>query len=500
MFTNMEKWAEIRRRVLVEGQSRRSVCQEHGLHWKTLEKILTHTEPPGYRKSKARTKQKIGPFLGIIEEMLRGDREVHPQQHHTAKRVFDRLRKEYGYTGGATIVKDAVRAWRRTRAEVFVPLSHPPGEAQVDFGSADVILGGLLTKVALFVMTLPYSDAIFCCVFPRECTESFLEGHRRAFEFFGGVPKRISYDNSRIAVKRVLGARQRELTREFLRLQSHYLFKHHFCLVRRANEKGHVETLLGFARRNFLVPVPRTDSLNDLNARLEADCRQDMERTLRGKAGTKTQLLDEERAQFLSLPAESFEARCVRTAKSNSLSLVRFDRNDYSVPTAYAHHDLTVVGGIEQVRILFTHQVIATHARRWDKHRISFDPVHYLALLERRPGALDVARPLENWQLPECFGVLRRRLENQWEDRGTREFVKVLRLLESATMTQLADAIEYALSIGATDQDAVRLILEHRREKPVALFNLEGRPHLAAVQVRAPDLHAYRGLLIGGAA
>ena len=248
------------------------------------------------------------------------------------------------------------------------------------------------------------------------------------------------------------------------------------------------------------MPVPRTDSLTALNARLEADCRQDLERTLRGKAGTKTQLLGEEQARFLSLPAESFEARHVRTAQANSLSLVRFDRNDYSVPTAYAHHELTVVGGIEQVRILFTHQVIATHPRHWDSQRITFDPVHYLALLERRPGALDVARPLENWQLPACFGILRRRLENQWEDRGTREFIKVLRLLESATMTQLADAVESALSIGTTDYDAVRLILEHRREKPVALFNLEGRPHLAAVQVRAPDLHAYRGLLIGGAA
>ena len=137
---------------------------------------------------------------------------------------------------------------------VFVPLAHPPGEAQVDFGHAEITLDGVPAKAALFVMTLPYSDALFCCAFPRECTEAFLEGHRRAFDFFGGVPRRISYDNSKIAVAKITGSRAREVTREFQRLRSHFLFEPHFCLVRRANEKGHVENLVGYARRNFLVP------------------------------------------------------------------------------------------------------------------------------------------------------------------------------------------------------------------------------------------------------
>ena len=145
---------------------------------------------------------------------------------------------------------------------------HPPGEAQVDFGEATVKLADEPTKVALFVMTLPYSGAIFIQAFPRECTETFLEGHRRAFEYFGGVPRRISYDNSAIAVIEVLTGRERKLTREFLRLQSHYLFQEHFCLVRRANEKGHVERLLGCARKNFLVPVPQVASLAALNVAL----------------------------------------------------------------------------------------------------------------------------------------------------------------------------------------------------------------------------------------
>jgi len=495
----MEKWTEIRRRVLVDQQSKRSVCREFDIHWDTLTKILEHGEPPGYRQCQPRSKRKIGPFLGIIEEILRQDREAPRKQRHTKRRLFERLKREYGYPGGYTAVKEAVRVWARRHREVFMPLSHPPGEAQVDFGQARIIQDGREMAVAMFVMTLPYSDAIFICVYPRECTEAFIDGHCRAFAFFGGVPRRISYDNTKIAVKRVMSSRRRELTDEFLRLQSHYLFAHHFCLVARANEKGHVETLLGYGRRNFLVPVPRVDSIETLNARLEADCRADLERTLWGKTGTKAQRLVEEQGRFLPLPAEAFEARRVQTATANSLSLVRFDRNNYSVPTAYAYHRLTVIGGIDRVRILFVDQVVATHKRCWDHQRVTFDPVHYLALLERKPGALDVARPLEDWPLPVCFGVLRRRLENELDGQGTREFIRILRLLESATLRRLTDAVEHALSIGATDYEAVRLILEHRRERPARLFSLDGRPHLAAVQVQPPDLHVYRGLMVGGA-
>ena len=495
----MDQWTEIRRRVLLNKQSKRSVCREFRIHWDTLVKMLEHAEPPGYRERQPRHTPKIGPFLGIIDEILRQDRQVHRKQRHTKKRIFERLKKEHSYAGGYTAVKEAVWAWERRHREVFVPLSHPPGEAQADFGQARIIYDGEEITVAMFVMTLPFWVAIFVCVYPRECTEAFLDGHRRAFAFFGGVPKRISYDNSRIAVKRIMCGRQRDLTDAFLRLQSHYLFAHHFCLVRRANEKGHVENLVGYARRNFMVPLPRVSSIEELNIRLEDDCRQDLQRTLRGKDDTKAQLLEQEWEHFLSLPAETFEARRVETPTANSLSLARIDRNDYSVPTAYAYHKLTAIGSIEQVRILFTDEVVATHQRCWDHHRVIFDPVHYLALLERKPGALDVARPLEDWQLPDCFNVLRRRLENERDGDGTREYIKVLRLLESATIRQVADAVAYALSIGTINGDAIQLILEHRREQPCPLFQLDGRPHLAGVHVDSPDLYAYDELLVGGA-
>ena len=309
MYTDMENWAEIRRRVLVDGLSKRAACREYDLHWDTLTKILSHAEPPGYRRTAPRPRPKLDPFLGVIHQILEGDKKAPRKQRHTAIRIFQRLRDEHGYRGGLTVVKEAVAAWRLRSAEVFVPLAHPPGEAQVDFGEAEVTLDGRPAKVAVFVMTLPYSDALFCCAFPRECTEAFLEGHARAFAFFGGVPRRISYDNLKIAVAKVLGGRDRKLTAEFLRLKSHHLFESHFCRVRRPNEKGHVETLVGYARRTFLVPVPAVHGgLEPLNADLEARCRDDLRRKLWGKPTIKADRLDEERPALLPLPSEAFVA------------------------------------------------------------------------------------------------------------------------------------------------------------------------------------------------
>jgi len=494
----MEFWTEVRRRVLTGQLSKRATCRQFGLSWHTLAKILAHEEPPGYRHKAPRHKPKLEPFLPIIHEILRQDVQAPKKQRHTAWRILERLRAEHGFTGGYTIVKEAVRAWKQTHREVFLPLTHPPGEAQVDFGEAIIKLAGQPTKVALFVMTLPYSGAIFVRVFPRECTETFLEGHRQAFSFFGGVARRISYDNSAIAVIEVLKGRQRKLTREFLRLQSHYLFQEHFCLVRRANEKGHVERLLGYARRNFLVPVPEVTSLAALNEVLAERCRADLEHRTRGCPGTKGELLVDDQAAFLLLPKQPFEARRIEQVSADSQSLVRFDTNSYSVPVKYAHRKITVVATVDEVRLVYEDRLVARHPRCWQREQYLFEPVHYLALLERKPGGFDHARPLEHWQLPACFGLLRRRLEAEQGGPGTRAFIRVLRLLESFTLAQLTDAVEYALDIDVIDPDSIRVIVEYRSQTPVELFSLDGRPELARVRVETTDVSAYQSLLTEG--
>ena len=395
MYANMEQWTEIRRQVLVEGLSKRQACQDYQVNWKTLQKVLGHAEPPGYRRRKPVRRPIIEPVLPLIEQILQDDTKAPKKQRHTAKRIWERLRDEYGFPGGQSSIRAVVREMKATRKEVFLPLSHPPGEAQVDFGFAKVVVAGIETDVAVFVMSLPYSDAVYCQVFPRECTETFQEGHARAFAFFGGVPRRITYDNAKTTVTKIVTSRDRTLTHEFLRLKSYYLFESHFCLVRRPNEKGHVERLVEYARSNFLVPVPLVDSLETLNEQLAERCRRHQERSVRGKSGTVSTLLVEERAKMLPLPAGPFEARRVEDGTADSLSLVRFDTNSYSVPTKYAHRKVMVVATVKEVRLVFEDRLVARHPRGWGRERDSFDPVHYLALLERKPGGFDVARPRE---------------------------------------------------------------------------------------------------------
>jgi hypothetical protein len=369
----------------------------------------------------------------------------------------------------------------------------------VDFGEALVNLNGKLRKAHFFVMALPHSDASFVMAFERECTETFWEGHVQAFGFFGGVAKRISYDNTKIAVARIIGGgKDRRLTRGFCQLKSHYLFDHHFCRPARGNEKGVVEGQVKFTRLNFFVPVPQVRDFTELNARLRQQCVDDRERRLRGQAGTKAELLQGDQAAFLSLPVTAFAACKQMSTTASSLSLVRFDTNDYSVPVRWAHHPVVAKGYWQEVRIYAQGQEVAQHGRIWEKEQVRFEPLHYLALLERKPGALDHARPLAGWTLAECFGILRRRLEAQREGEGTREYIRVLRLLEKHSMPDLRSAVEKALAVGAVTRDGIAQFLFPREDWRFTVFSLDGHPHLRTVHIAPPDIQSYRELL-GGA-
>ena len=494
----MQQWSEIRRRVLVEGVSQRQIIRETGMHWETLQKILQHSEPPGYRQRQKRPSKKLGPYRPKIELILQEDQALPRKQRHTAKRIWERLQDE-GFTGGYTIVKDAVRELTQRRQEVFVPLIHRPGEAQVDFGEAVVMINGKRRKVAFLVMALPYSDADFVMAFERECTETFWEGHVQGFEFFGGVPWRITYDNTKIAVAQIIGgSKERRLTRGFCQLKSHYLFDHHFCQVRRGNEKGVVEGRVKYTRLNSFVPIPQVRDFVELNAHLRQRCVEDRQRRLRGQAAAKELLLLEDQKAFLPLPVTPFAACRQVSTTVNSLSLVRFDCNDYSVPVQWAHQSVVVKGYWQEVVLYAQSQEIARHRRIWEKEQVRFEPLHYLALLEKKPGALDHARPLADWNLPECFSVLRRRLENERAGDGTREYIKVLRLLEKYSLPKLRCGVEQALAVGAISRDAIVQFLFPRQDWRLTSFSLDGHPHLRHVRIAPPEIGAYRQLLAVG--
>lgn len=491
----MELWNKIRMQVEREGLSIREVQRQTGLHFKTIKKILANPAPLSF-ECPERPKPKIGPFLERISGILSADKTMHKKQRHTAKKIFEVIRGE-GYDGGYTAVKDVVRELKRTSQEVFVPLIHRPGEAQMDFGEALVKMNGLLRKVMFFAMVLPFSDAMFIVAYARECTETFQDGHVRAFRFFGGVPIRISYDNARTSVSQIIGTYARKLTDGFLQLQSHYLFKEHFCRVRRANEKGVVEGVVKFARLNYFVPVPEVADFDELNAFLETRCREDLARTLRGRNIPKEELLKEDQEAFLPLPATPFDACKKASTTADRLSLVRFDCNDYSVPVRCAHHTVVLKGYTEKVRIFRKDILIAEHMRIWEKEAIAFDPIHYLELLERKPGALDHAKPLHDWDLPESFTHVRKRLEDEGRAEGTREFIRILRLLEKHPVDKVSAAIDKSLRLRRCNRDVVANYLYPDEPFSPPTFRLEGHEHLQGIVVQAPDLSAYQSLMGG---
>src|SRR5271156_945909 len=317
------------------GRSQRAAAREFGLAREPVRKMLEYPAPPGYQRQKPVRRPKLGPWQGAIDAILDEDKSRPRRQRHTAKRIFERLREEHGYTGGYTIVKDYVRQAKISVREMFVPLSHAPGEAQADFGEALVVVAGVEREAHYLAFDLPHSDDCFVVAFPAETTEAFLEGHVRAFAYFGGVPTRILYDNTTLAVAKVLGGTERQRTRAFSELQSHYLFADKFGRPAKGNDKGKVEGLVGYARRNFMVPVPRFASWDAFNAHLEAACRKRRERTLRGHKETIAERFERDRAALLPLPAAPYEACEKVAARVSSLSLVRYRGNDYSVPTEY---------------------------------------------------------------------------------------------------------------------------------------------------------------------
>ena len=497
----VDVYLRVRRAVMVDGMSIREVSRVFGLHRDTVRKMLAYSVPPGYRRQNPPKRPKLEAFTGVIDRILEDDLGGPRKQRHTAKRIYD---------GGYTTVKDYVREHRRRSQEMFVPLSHPPGHAQCDFGEALVIIGGVEQKAHCFVLDLPHSDGCFVKAYPAETTEAFLDGHVSAFAFLdghvsafaflGGVPRSILYDNTKLAVARILGDGRRKRTRAFTELQSHYLFDDRFGRPGKGNDKGKVEGMVGYMRRNFLVPVPSFESFEALNAHLERRCLARMDAKLRGHSESIGQRMERDLEALLPLPEAPYDACEKQAGRVSSLSLVRYRTNDYSAPVAYGHRDVQVKGYVDRVVISCGSEVIARHHRSYQRDDFVFDPVHYLPLLEQKTGAMDQAAPLHGWDLPEEFATLRRLLESRMGRRGKREFVQVLRLFEHFSPGEVHAAVRDALRLGALSFDAVKHLVLCRMEGRPPRLDLELYPYLPQVRVSITSAGDYMTLLSGRAA
>jgi transposase len=495
----VELYGRVRYAVQIGGLSRREAARRFGIDPRTVAKMMVYSVPPGYRRNRPPARPKLDPFVGVIDHILEEDQNRPARQRHTSKRIFERLRDEHGFTGGLTIVKDYVHERRLRQREVFVPLSHEPGHAQADFGEALAEIGGVERKVHFFAMDLPHSDAFFVEAYPAETTEAFCAGHAAAFDFFGKVPTSILYDNTKLAVARILGDGTRQRTRVFSELQSHYLFADRFGRPGKGNDKGKVEGLVGWIRRNCFVPMPRVASFEALSAKLKDDCRGRLGVRLRGHSETIGERLVHDLAACHALPAAPYEACEKRTGRVSSLSLVRYRGTDYSVPTAYGHREVLIRGYVHEVVIACGADVIARHARSYEREDFVFDPLHYLALLEQKIGALDQAAPLVGWDLPEEFAAFRRLLEARMGKRGKREFVQVLRLLETFGVDDVLAGVKAAMARGAIGFDAVKHLVLCRIERRPPRLDLTVYPYLPRATVATTSARAYLQLLAGGA-
>ena len=491
----VEVYIKVRQACLVEGKSIRKAAEDFGLNRRTVKKMLTDPIPTGYQKKKDKIRPVLEPFIEMIHQIIEDDKKHPKKQRHTKKRIYERLKEEKGYLGSYSTVRKYVSKYRGEHCakEVFCPLEHKPGEAQVDFGEALVKIGGVEQKCHLFIMSLPQSDACFVKAYPRENTEAFCDGHVAAFKFFGGVPLNILYDNTTLAVSFI--KRKRKKTSTFLELQSHYLFEERFARIRKGSDKGSVENLVGYIRRNFLVPIPEFETFDPLNVYLETCSVKRQNDILQGHQEPIKLRLQKDKDVFLPLPEFHYIACSCQAGLVSSESLVRFKGNDYSVPVKYGHRDVWVKGYVYEVVISCGTEIIANHKRCYEEGQRIFNPLHYLPLLEKKTGAFDQAAPLSKWELPSVFNKLQTLLEKRDGKEGKREYVRVLRLLETYSIEQLENGVTDALKLGVLNIESIKHLLLCRLDKRPLDLNMKEHPHLPNVSVQITRPQDYSQLL-----
>lgn len=494
----MELYRKVRL-ACADGMSARAAALHFGISRDSVRKMLSFSVPPGYRRKAAIKRPKLDGFTEIIDQWLTDDIGVHRKQRHTAKRVLERLRDEHGFAGSYTIVKDYMRERERRGREMFVPLTHPPGHAQADFGEATVIIGGVEQKAHFFAFDLPHSDACYIRAYPAATSEAWVDGHVHAFAFFGRVPVSVLYDNDRCLVASILPDGTRKRAKLFSGFLSHYLLRDRYGRPGKGNDKGGVEGLVGYARRNFMVPVPRFASWNEFNTWLEERCRKRQADILRGHSETIGRRLERDLEAMADLPAAPFDACDQASGRVSSQALVRYKTNDYSVPVAYGHRDVWLRGYVDQVVIGCGGEIIARHPRCYDREDMVFDPIHYLPLLEKKINALDQAAPLAEWDLPPEFQTLRRLMEARMIKAGRREYVQVLRLLETFDLDDLNVAVKTALRMGTVGFDAIKHLVLCQVEKRPPKLDLDVYPYLPRANVGTTSAASYMCLMAGDA-
>jgi transposase len=463
---SMDQYEYIRTAHRVYGKGVRQIARETGHDRKTIRKVL-RGEPSGYGQRRSQPYPALSRYLELIDSWLEGDKEAPKKQRHTATRIYHRLVSEAGFEGGETTVRQYVRQ-ARIRLGVggntaFIPLEPDCGkEAEADWGGAVGIIGGEETRIKFFCMRSKYSGKHFVRCYPCERQTAFFDAHMHAFSFFGGVFKTTIYDNLTSAVEKVLKGKDRREQEAFRRFHGYYNFTARFCNVDSGHEKGGVEGLVGFARRNYMVPIPRADSLEELNEQILNSCLKYGSHRIDGREKTVDELFEDEKAHLLVLPSHPFSNIETVESKVNPYATVILDKNRYSVPTCYVGLPVKAILGVDRVEIYQRGKRVATHGRLFGNNKWQLNPDHYLDLLHQKPGAFDSARPIKEWRKswPASLDRLRDKfVVSHGETDGTREFITVLMLYREHRAEEVEAAVELAVANGVSSSAGVKHML-----------------------------------------
>lgn len=462
----VDQYNFIRTSYRVYGKKIKQIARETGHSRNTIKKVL-RGEYKGYKEREKQPFPVLEPHLDIIDGWLKRDKENPKKQRHTAVRVYNRLKTEHGFKGAESTVRRYVRQAKirlgLNGQQVFIPCDPEAGiEGEVDWGRCRAIIGGQETALKFFCMRSKFSGKHFVRCYPCERQQALFDGHIRGFSFFGGVFPRLIYDNLTTAVQKIFKGKKRDLQESYDKFRGYYNFTPVFCNPGQGHEKGGVEGLVGYARRNYMVPIPKADTLEDLNERLLEACMAYGNHRIAGREKTVNELYEQEKNHLIALPDVPFDNLLTATGKVNKYATIVIDKNRYSVPTRYAYCKADLVLHVDRVEVFYANKRIASHERLFSNNQWRLDPDHYLELIQQRPQAFYSARPIRQWRSswPDCLErLLELFIKKQGETKGVKDFIFVLMLYKEHATKAVEAAIEKALNAHTGTSDAVKHIL-----------------------------------------
>ena len=465
----VETIAKIRRYHFVEGRGIREISRLLRMSKNTVRKVIRSGTTEHQYKRSSQPMPQLGEYVARVEELLEDDWKRPRKRRLTARRLLELLQKE-GFAGGYDSIQRFTKKWRENKGKVsrstFIPLSFAPGDAyQFDWSQEMVILGGVAQKVKVAHFRLSNSRHFFVASYPRESSEMVFDAHNRAFAFFGGTCRRGIYDNMSTAVTKVLHGKERIFNKRFAQLCSHYLIEPVACTPGSGWEKGQVEKQVKNVREWFFTPRPRFKDIGELNNWLAEQCIESSKKRKHPEDKDRTiwEVFQEEQPSLIPTPSP-FHGYCERECRVSQTSLVRYDRNHYSVNCKVSGKTATVRATATRIQVIKDGVLVADHTRQFDRDKTIYDPWHYLDALQHKPGALRDGAPFKDWKLPGSLLQIQKCLASR--PKGDREFVEILNAARTNGLEITARACQKALTDRTVRSEVVLNIIARELDPP----------------------------------